>query len=191
MQEIKLYNSIGKNLLYLLICSIFVAIGIWMVLSSDETFDFVMGIAGSLFFVIGVVVLPFRLFDRRPRIIINDEGIFDRTLDVGTIEWRDIKRAYLQSVHGTEFISLDLKAKNKYLQRISKTKAKIASYNKFFGFEEIHLNLGGVNRTGKEVLEIIKREISKQSKLQKRVLGTWRKPRNASRFRQNFGNQIN
>lgn len=185
MQEIKLYNSIGKNLLYLLACSIFVAIGIWMVSSSDETFEFVIGIVGILFFGIGFVVIPFRLFDRRPRIIINDEGIFDRTLDVGTIEWRDIKDAYLQSVHGTEFISLDLRAENKYLQRISKTKAKIASYNKFFGFENINLNLGGVNRPGKEVLEIIKREISKQSKLQKRM------PRNASRFRQNFRNQIN
>ncbi len=167
MQEIKLYNSIGKNLLYLLGCSIFVAIGIWMVLSSDETFKFVIGIVSILFFGIGVVVIPFRLFDRSPRVIINDEGIFDRTLDIGTIKWRDIKDAYLQSVHGTEFISLDLEDNNKYLQRTSKTKVKIASYNEFFGFETINVNLGGMNRPGKEVLEIIGREISERQTHQK------------------------
>ena len=167
MQEIKLYNSTGKNLLYLLSCSVFVAIGIWMVLSSDETLKFVIGILSILFFGIGLVLIPTRLFDRKPRVIINDEGIFDRTLDIGTIEWQDIKDAYLQSVHGTEFISLDLEDNNKYLQRTSKTKAKIASYNEFFGFETINVNLGGVNRKGKEILEIIEREISKRQTHQK------------------------
>lgn len=191
MPEIRLYNSIWKHLLYLLACSIFVAIGVWMVLSSDDTFNFVMGIAGILFFGIGVVAFPFRIFDRRPRIIINDEGIFDRTLGVGTIEWRDIRHAHLKSVHGTEFIPLDLRAKTKYLQRISKTKAKFASFNKFFGFEALNLNLGGVNRSGKEILAIIKRELSKRSRLQQRGSGRRKMPRNASRFRQNFRHQIN
>lgn len=162
MQEIKLYNSIGKNILYLLGCLIFVIGGIWMALYADETSARIVGIASILFFGFGVLVISKQVLDRRVRIIINDEGIFDRTLDVGVIEWRDIEEVYLQSVSGSVFIPLVLEDSNKYLRRTSKTKAKIAAYNEYFGFETVNLNLSGVKTNGEDILEIIEEEIEKR-----------------------------
>lgn len=130
-----------------------------MVSASENNFNFFIGIICILFFGIGLIMFPKQLFDRQPRVIINDEGIFDRTLKVGIIEWRDINEAYLQSVSGSEFISLVLTDNNKYLRRTTKTFAKIASYNEILGFETLNINLSGVNKSGKEVLKIINDEL--------------------------------
>lgn len=159
MQEVKLYNSIMKNLLFLLICLVFVISGFWMVSTSTNNINFIIGIISILFFGLGLIMFPKQILDRKPRIIINDEGIYDRTLKVGIIEWRDINDAYLQSISGSEFISLVLTDNNKYLQRTTKTFAKIASYNEILGFETLNVNLSGVNKSGKEVLKIINEEL--------------------------------
>lgn len=161
MQELKLYNSFAKNFLFLIISLAFVAGGIWMVSTSEDNLNFVVGAVCILFFGIGLFVFSKQIFDRQPRVIINDEGIYDRTLKVGVIEWRDIKDAYLRSVSGSEFVSLVLTDNNKYLNRTTKTSARIASYNKALGFETININLSGVDISGRKVLEIINKELVK------------------------------
>jgi len=58
-----------------------------------------------------------QMFDRGPCLIINEEGIFDKRLKMGTIHWSDIKRVYMRAVAGAYFICLDLSNSAQYLSR--------------------------------------------------------------------------
>lgn len=58
------------------------------------------------FFGLGYPVGIFHLVDRRPQVIINEIGIFDRTTIRETINWEIIQDAYLMDVHGQKFICL-------------------------------------------------------------------------------------
>ena len=157
-------TSVKRLLLYLIGSLAFVLCGLWIVTSAPEldSIEYVIGGWGSIvFFGLGVMVFAFKICDRRPTIIINEKGVFDRTLGVGVIEWGDIEDVYKQSVHGNVFICMVLTEPAKYLRHPSKAKAKIASFNRLLGFETINLNLGGVGKTGVDrVMDVIKRRIS-------------------------------
>jgi hypothetical protein len=56
-------------------------------------------------------------FDRGPCVIINEEGIHDKRLRIGTIRWSDIERVRMHGVGGAYFISLELLNSEQYLSR--------------------------------------------------------------------------
>ena len=60
------------------------------------------------FFEIGFIMSLFNMLDRRPRIIINGEGILDRSNRQGLIPWEMIKEAYDINIANQAFISLFL-----------------------------------------------------------------------------------
>ena len=53
-------------------------------------------------------------FDKRPCIIINDEGFFDRRLKTGVIPWSDIKELVVTNVEGTKCIGFKFYDDHKY-----------------------------------------------------------------------------
>lgn len=154
-------NSIGKYLLYGLIALIFVAGGIFILSVGKDLKATIIGWSCIIFFGFALLIFLRQIFDTRPRIIIDQTGIFDRTLDIGIIEWQDIENAYLNSILGNDFISLVLRDTEKYLQRISKPKAKLAKYNRTLGFETINLNLSGVNIKSSEVFALVIKQLTK------------------------------
>lgn len=154
-------NSIGKYVFYGLLSLIFVAGGIFILFVGKDLKATLIGWSCIIFFGFGLLIFLRQIFDTRPRIVINQIGIFDRTLDVGVIEWRDIEHAYLNSIFGNDFISLVLRDTDKYLQRTSKPKAKLARYNKTLGFETINLNLSGVNIKSAEIFNLVIKQLTK------------------------------
>jgi hypothetical protein len=67
--------------------------------------------------VIAFVMALRQTLDRGPCIIINEEGIFDKRLRMGTIRWSDIERVRMHGVGGAYFISLELLNSEQYLSR--------------------------------------------------------------------------
>lgn len=67
--------------------------------------------------VIAFVLALKQTFDRGPCIVINEEGINDKRLRMGTIRWCDIERVRMHGVGAAYFISLELLNSKQYLAR--------------------------------------------------------------------------
>ncbi|MBX2967338.1 MAG: hypothetical protein KF845_14425 [Cyclobacteriaceae bacterium] len=107
MTEVKLYKTPFKGLKIFALTIPFIAIGIWMILKEPIGTDkYIIGWIGVCFFGLGIPVGLFQTFDRRPQIIINENGIWDRTTNEGEIKWEQIHGAYTINIHGQKFTSL-------------------------------------------------------------------------------------
>lgn len=159
MDNFTVKNSIWKYLFYLLIALLFVAGGFLMIFTGDDWFTQITGGASALFFGAGALIFLGQIFDSRPRIEIDARGVFDRTLGVGVIEWRDIESAFPISIAGNSFIALKLKDAEKYLRKVPRWRKKLAGWNKYLGAESVNINLSGVNCSPADVIEIVNRGI--------------------------------
>lgn len=93
-----------------------------------------------VFFSLGIPVSLFHFFDRRPQIIINEVGIFDRMAYTNFINWNLIRDAYLVDVHNQKFICLVIDEAAMHLIK----KRRSMKLSKQMGFQEINLSLGQI-----------------------------------------------
>jgi hypothetical protein len=114
-----------------------------------------IGWMGILFFGPMIPLFAWQLFDSRPRLIIDNEGVLDRTLKIGKIAWCDISGVYLKEIKGNSFICLKLKDDDKYLTKLSPLMRAATSTNVKLGFTPLSLNLSGVNADAHQVFELV------------------------------------
>lgn len=150
MEKLIIKNARRKYVLLLIGCLGFVAAGIWMVIDGK-----LFGWLAILFFGSGVPISIWQIADSRPRLIIDEHGVLDRTLGVGRIAWSDIEAAYVRSISRNDFICLELKNPEKYAQKLSKVKRAMAAANRNLGFTDFNLNLSGVDARTDEVFELV------------------------------------
>jgi hypothetical protein len=150
MEKLILKNSRWKYMLLLFGCVGFVVGGIWMVIEGK-----MFGWAAILFFGSGIPIFIWQIADSRPRLIIDEYGVIDRTLGVGRIAWSDIQAAYVRSISGNDFICLELNNSEKYSQKLSKVKRAMATANRNLGFTDFSLNLSGIDSKTDEIFELI------------------------------------
>ncbi len=153
--EIKLYKSPWRAFRLILLCSIFVGAGIFLLtLTNSPRWVAWMNI---LFFALGYPVGLFHLFDRRPQIIINKIGIFDRMAYNDFINWEVIRSAYLADIHGQKLICLIVDEKFEPKIKINR---RVKEFNKQVGVQELNIALGQINVDEKRLLEFILTMIS-------------------------------
>jgi hypothetical protein len=150
MEKLVIKSSRWKYFLYLFAALGFVVTGAVMIASGER-----FGWAAVVFFGAGIPVFVWQIVDSRPRLVIDERGVTDRTLGVGRIEWRDVEAAYVISISGTDFICLELSAPEKYLGRLSKVRRAMATANRKMGFTDFSLNLSGVDARTDEVFELV------------------------------------
>ena len=150
MEKLIIQNSRWKHVLLLIGCIGFVIAGIWMVIHGKP-----FGWLAILFFGSGIPIFIWQISDSRPRLIIDERGVLDRTLGVGLIAWTDIEAAYVRSIGSNDFICLELKNAEEYAQKLSKVKRAMASANRHLGFTDFNLNLSGVDASTDEVFELL------------------------------------
>lgn len=141
--------------LLLLLALVFVIGGIFILSVAEDMRGQIIGWSSILLFGFGAVVFLIQLLNTAPRIILNDEGIEDKSLGIGKILWDDIEAAYPNNIFTNKFISLQVRNIEKYLQRTSKPKRKLASYNQALGFETLNLNLVGLAISQKDIMTLI------------------------------------
>lgn len=156
MDRIEIKFSRLKISLMLLLAAAFVAGGIFILSVAKDFRGKVIGWAAVVFFGIALLVFLKQFLNTESRIILDDEGIEDKSLGVGKILWDDIEAAYPNNIFTNKFISLQLFDVEKYLQRTSKPKRKIASYNQTLGFETLNLNLIGLAISQQDLMTLIK-----------------------------------
>ena len=143
MQELKIYKSPWKAIRMMLLCSVFVVPSVLLLtLGGDKSWQLWLG-AG--FFGLGYPVGIFQLLDRRPQIIVNEVGIFDRTAHHDFINWELIEDAYLVEMHRQPFICLVVDEAFAPSRTKGKLRRGLAELNKSLGFQELNISLGAVS----------------------------------------------
>jgi hypothetical protein len=150
MNQLIIKNSNSKYILLLLMTIGIVAGSAWLVSRGDR-----VGWLGLICFGPGIPLFIRQLLDTRPRLVIDESGVLDRTLGVGRIAWGDIESAYVKSIKGNDFICLTLRNPEVYLGTLSPTRRAMATANRKLGFTEINLNLSGVAADTNEIYELV------------------------------------
>ncbi len=159
MIEVKLYKTTLKGLKILALTIPFVVSGIWMISNNESSGWFV-----ALFFGLGIPVALFHLLDRRPQIIINENGIWDRTTNQDEVKWEQIQGAYPLDIYGQNFISLVVDDTFVFKQKQYKWAAKL---NEEIGAQKLNLHLGQLKMDENKMTAFIQEmtETEKQNRL--------------------------
>ncbi|GGG58187.1 hypothetical protein GCM10011378_37890 [Hymenobacter glacieicola] len=97
----------------------------------------------------------YHLLDRRPQIILNEAGIFDRMAHKVFINWNIIEDAYLVQVHGQKFICLVVPPEWEPSRKQGKLAQTLAPIPKHLGFQELNISLCQINVDEVRLLEFI------------------------------------
>ena len=95
------------------------------------------------------------MLDRRPQIIINELGIFDRTTYDKFINWEVIWGAYPIKISGEKFICLEVDPNYEPSRRKGKVAKTLSRINKEIGAQELNISLGQVSIDQKKLVEFI------------------------------------
>lgn len=132
-----------------------VAAGVYVVLHGDAW----AGWIAIVYFGFCALVIGIQAVDARPRIVIDERGIFDRTLRVGVIEWEDVRGAHPPSARHDSHVPLELRDPDKYVRRLPPPMRRLAAMNRGSGLAEFSLNLSGTGADPARIVEAIRRGI--------------------------------
>ena len=155
MTEIKLYKTTTKGLKIIGVSLLFVVLGLFLL--SDATYgttNYVMSWLCICFFGLGILVGLFQTLDRRPQIIISENGIWDRTTNQDEVKWEQIIEAYPLDIFEQKFISLVTDDTYVFKKKSYKWAEKI---NKEIGAQNLNLHLGQINIDELELTNFINR----------------------------------
>lgn len=134
-----------------------------MVLKGKST-DVWIGWMSILFFGAGVPLFVKQLLDARPRVILDESGVFDRTLGVGTIPWDEITGAYVKAIHGNAFVCLEMHRPDHWLQSAFAAQRALVAANVKLGFQPLNINLSGTAVDPVLVLDIVLKKSAESSR---------------------------
>lgn len=157
MQSLAIGASRGRWIVLLVVSLCFVAGGIFILKVGGAPR---VGWMNVVFFGGCAAVFAWQMADSGPRLVFGDQGVFDRTLRVGVIEWNDIEDAALASIHGNPFVCLYLRDEAKYIARLSPLMRRMVQLNRRMGFPALSLNLTGVDADPEAVHALIMRELA-------------------------------
>jgi hypothetical protein len=153
MTEFKIYKSPWKAIKLIILCSIFVLGGLYMLKQSNT--PWLVSWLSILFFGMGYPVGLYQLFDRRPQIIINEIGIFDRTTHKSFINWEIIQGAYLVEIHRQKIICLVVDQQFEPSRSKGKLAQNISKLSKSIGCQELNISLGSVKVNAEKLTDLI------------------------------------
>jgi hypothetical protein len=161
VETIILKNSIIKYLTYTLGNLMFLVVSLFFFYFPDQPVYNFLGAIGAIFFGFMTLVYLIHLLDRQPRLIIDGDGINDRLLKTGVIDWYDIENIYLQKIGNSRFVCLILKDEDKYLLRNHRENKKFSAIRNHYGLETFNVNIDGLTIEDEELIGILKAEISR------------------------------
>ena len=160
MEPIVIAQSRLKWIVFLIVSLLFVAAGALLLAIGESP----LKAWGTMVFFGGcALVFAWQIIDSRPRIVISDDGIVDRTLKVGVIEWSDIRAVWLYRKSGIPFVGLDLRDPAKYVARLSPLMQRMAALNEKLEYPPLNLNLAGTMAVPEQVEVLLQREIEQRS----------------------------
>jgi hypothetical protein len=105
----------------------------WFCTTLEDPFARVVGWIGVGFFGLGFIAMPIAFFRSGPQVVIDDEGIEDRRMKIGTIRWEDIRSLSIGSVNSAKFLCIELVDPDPYLSRLPRRSRWLSSVNRTLG----------------------------------------------------------
>jgi len=155
IKRLEIGNDKRRYALMLAISMVFVLGGSVMLVGTRDSEQLLQLGASTAFFALCAAVFIYQLADKRPRIVIDDSGIYDRTLKLGTIPWDDIEGAFVQRVEKQAFICLRLKDEAKYIGKLTGPMKLLVKGNQAMDFTAVSLNLSGVKARPEDICNLI------------------------------------
>ncbi|MDR0229625.1 MAG: hypothetical protein LBI72_11290 [Flavobacteriaceae bacterium] len=170
-KEIIIPLSKAKMALLMLICLVFVALGIWFVAAppqgnhviyNNPYFLFVIGIASIVLFTFFAILYIKKMFDPKPGLIINSQGIWDNATAVsaGLIPWKDIVSIEEVEAYSQKFILVVVSNPEEYLNKVTnsfKRKAIEANY-KHYG-TPISISANALKSNRKQLFQLLREQL--------------------------------
>lgn len=176
MTELKLHKTTTKGLKIIGMSIPFVAIGVWMIIQEPEgTTNYIMGWLCTSFFGLGIPVGIFQTLDRRPQIIINETGIWDRTTNQDLIKWEQIIDAYPLDIFDQKFVSIISDDSFAFKKNPYKWAAKI---NKEIGAQNLNIHLGQIHIDEHKLTELIQSLAKAEKGDRKKIIQSFKIRRN-------------
>lgn len=148
--EYKLYKSRRKALVLLFGSALFVAPPLVMSLKKPLPGHLWLGVG---FFGLGMLLGLYSLLDKKPQIILDEDGVWDRSLRRDRIPWNMIEDAYPVSIAGQKFISLVM---DQSATAEIKSVSLAARANSVLGIEPLNLNIGQIRVDAKRLCMAVK-----------------------------------
>ena len=119
--------------------------------------ELVGGFLTTFIFSIAVAICIKEIFGTCLRLILDDEGIIDRTIGTGKILWKDIVGAELNVICHNALIGLkiDNAVVESYIEKQSTWEKFFIKANKALGFQHININLIGLDADFEQLLNLI------------------------------------
>jgi hypothetical protein len=139
-ERIEIKPSKGKGILTFLGSVGFVLTSIWLIdfAGKHETVDIgilklnpvtviVIGYVGLIFFGVAGLYIFYKLFDKKPGLIIDKEGIYDNSSAAAGhfIKWDRIKGLRVKQVMSTKFILIDIENPEEFMDGVNGIKKKL------------------------------------------------------------------
>ncbi len=160
MKQTIYFNSNLKYGMFLLFSMALLAIGVFTVLDGKKVlFGWpCIGISLPMIFI-----FLWAIFDSRPRLILDEDGVIERDLGVGKIFWKDIKGLSVRTAYKNDFVCLymDEDSNQRYLSNVSSIKRKLLTANVALGWPPLILKLSGIKGSTEEIFQAIVQHVEK------------------------------
>ncbi|WP_096270174.1 STM3941 family protein [Paucisalibacillus globulus] len=138
MNEIVIYAKRGKQILYGILCFIFVAVSGLLLMGgltdsgNDSLGLIIIGALGFTFFGLCFVYYVINTFRRKPALIVNQEGITDQStyIGAGLVRWDEIANIDFVSFSGQTFLGIYTVDPDLIVDRSSSFKKMLNQMNK-------------------------------------------------------------
>lgn len=141
-EEIKVRSKVGKLLFFSLVM---VLIGIVIIYEGAESrnyFILIIGFINLVLFSLGLVFSVSKLIKSEPALLVNQEGIVDRSSMVGAgdVAWNEIKNITFYQAKKEKVIAIELYDPERLISRQPSWKQKLMRLNKGMAGATIHLS---------------------------------------------------
>jgi hypothetical protein len=96
----------------------------------------------------------------RERLVIDDAGIRDTLLPVGTIGWPEVTGATVRRLGNVAVVVLDLRDPERFMRRLPATRQFIARKALEAGLPAVYLTLAGTEADAERIAEAIRQRVS-------------------------------
>jgi hypothetical protein len=118
LSKTKLIKNTLLTLLFFIAGLLFVLKPFWFIKSASPTVIVIIGYIVLVLAGLGLLAYIIKLSDKKPGLIIDEEGITDNSSGVaaGKILWSDIKKVSVERVSGQQLIMVEVKNPQQYIK---------------------------------------------------------------------------
>jgi hypothetical protein len=156
MQRIIVVAAHGPVYRKLVVAGAMVAAGIALERAEVAALGWALMALGGIW----VLLLLRSLGEDRERLVIDDAGIRDTLLPVGTIGWPEVTGASVRQLGGVAVVVLDLRDPERFMRRLPATRQFIARKALEAGLPAIYLTLAGTEADAERIAEAIRQRVS-------------------------------